>query len=135
MTNQQAALKGMNISLWIAQIILAAFFLTGAIMKFQPVEKMAPIMPWVGQVPAGVVKLLGITDLLGAIGLVLPALLRIKPQLTPIAAIGALALMICAIIFHVSRGEAAVIGANIVAAVVAGFIIWGRFKKAPIAAK
>ncbi|MGN8034450.1 DoxX family protein [Chitinophaga sp. 22321] len=58
-----------------------------------------------------------------------------KPQLTPVAAVGALALMICAIIFHVSRGEAAVIGANIVAAAMAGFIIWGRFKKAPIPSK
>ena len=123
--------KTIHVTLWVAQVILAVFFIMGAVLKFQSVEKTAVMMPWVGQVPSLVVRLLCIIDLLGAAGLILPLLLRIKPQLTAWTAVCIIALMICAIIFHVSRGEAAVIGFNIFCVVVAAFIAWGRFKKAP----
>lgn len=135
MTGPQKSARTIHITLWVAQIVLALFLLTGTVLKFQPIEKISPMMPWAGQVPAMVVRLLGIIDLLGAIGLIVPSLLRIKPSLTPWAAIATIALMVCAIIFHISRGEAAVIGANIIAAFMAGFIAWGRFKKAPITSK
>jgi len=92
-------------------------------------------MPWTGQVPELVVRLLGIIDLLGAIGLILPALLRIKPQLTFWAALGIIALMICAIIFHVSRGEVSVIGINVFSIIIAGFIAWGRFRQVVVTSK
>lgn len=123
-------MKKLNIFLWIAQILLAAFMITGTVLKFMPVEKIAPMMPWTGQVPLLLVRLLGIVDFAGALGLILPVLLRIKPQLTTITAICIIALMICAIIFHVSRGEASVIGGNILAIFIAGFIAWGRAKHA-----
>jgi uncharacterized membrane protein len=121
--------KTMHVTLWVAQVILAAFFIMGAVLKFQSIEKTAAMMPWVGQVPALVVRLLGMIDLLGAAGLILPSLLRIKPQLTPWTAVYIIALMLCAIIFHVSRGEASVIGVNIFCVVVAAFIAWGRFRR------
>ena len=127
--------KTMHITLWVAQILVAFFLLTGAALKFQPIEKIAAMMPWAGQVPATVVRLLGVIDLLGAIGLILPSLLRIKPLLAVWAAIGVIALMVCAIVFHLSRGEASVIGVNIFCALIATFIAWGRLKKAPITAK
>jgi uncharacterized membrane protein len=127
--------KTMHITLWIAQMLVALFLLTGAILKFQPIEKIAAMMPWAGQVPAAVVRLLGVVDLLGAIGLILPSLLRIQPQLAVWAAIGTIALMACATVFHVYRGEASVIGVNIFCAFIATFIAWGRSKIAPIAAK
>jgi hypothetical protein len=135
MANEQQASKAIHISLWIAQILLAVLFLTGAVLKFQPIEKIAAMMPWAGQVPVTVVRLLGIIDLLGAMGLLLPALLHIKPILTPWTAVCALVLMLCAIVFHVSRGEAAVIPTNIIGALIAIFIAWGRFQKAPVSAK
>jgi hypothetical protein len=121
--------KTIHVFLWVAQVILAVFFIMGAVLKFQSIDKTAVMMPWVGQVPSLVVRLLGIIDLLGAAGLILPLLLRIKPQLTAWTAVCIIALMICAIVFHVSRGEAAVIGFNIFCVVVAAFIAWGRFKK------
>lgn len=127
--------KTMHVTLWVAQILVALFLITGAVLKFQPIEKIAAMMPWAGQVPAAVVRLLGVIDLLGAIGLILPSLLRIKPLLAVWAAIGVIALMVCATIFHVSRGEASVTGVNIFCAFIATFIAWGRFKKAPITAK
>ena len=102
---------------------------------FQPTEKLAAMWPWAGQVPVALVKFTGLVDLLGAIGLIVPSLLRIKPKLTPMAAIGIIVLMISASIFHVSRGEASQTGVNIVFAGVAAFIAWGRFSRAPIIEK
>lgn len=127
MTDQQKSLKRMNIILWIAQVILAILFVMGAVMKFMPIEKISTMMPWTGQISPFIVRLLGIIDLLGATGLILPSLLRIKPHLTYWTAIGIILLMICAIIFHVSRGEGSVIGMNVFCIVLAGFVGWGRF--------
>jgi hypothetical protein len=79
-------------------------------------------------VPVALLKFTGIVDLAGGLGLILPALLNIKPKLTPIAALGIIALMIAASVFHIMRGEAPAIVFNIFVAVLAGFIAWGRFK-------
>jgi uncharacterized membrane protein len=135
MQNTAQASKALNISLWTAQATLAAFLVMGAVMKFMPIEKIAPTMPWMGQLPTPTIRLLGLVDLLGAAGLILPALLQIKPQLTVWSAMGVIALMVCACIFHISRGEASVIGFNIFCAALAAFIAWGRFKKAPISSR
>ena len=135
MENHQESSKAIHISLWVAQVVLAALLVMGAVMKFMPIEKIAVMMPWMGQVSPIFLRLLGLVDLLGAIGLIIPALLRIKPQLTPWAALCVMALMISASIFHVSRGEASAIGFNIFSALIAAFIAWGRFKKAPILPK
>ena len=129
MTNSQKISKGMNVALWTTQILLALLMLSGTALKFMPIDKLSAMMPWTGQVPEIVVRLLGVIDLLGAAGLILPQWLNIKPRLTFWAAVGVGALMICAIIFHVSRGEAADIGINIVGLVLAVFIGWGRSKK------
>ncbi|WP_159474915.1 DoxX family protein [Dyadobacter sp. 3J3] len=129
MTEQQKHSKTMNIILWMAQVILAAFFMMGAVMKFMPIEKISSMMPWTGQLAPFIVRLLGLIDLLGAIGLILPSLIKIKPQLTSWAAIGIILMMISAIIFHVSRGEGSVIGMNLFCSVLAGFVAWGRFEK------
>jgi putative oxidoreductase len=72
------------------------------------------------------VKLTGILDLLAGLGLVLPGLFRIQPKLTVYAAYGIIALMIAASIFHISRGEASLIGVNIFFLAVAAFVAWGR---------
>lgn len=135
MANLQKSSKIIHMTLWVAQVTLAALFITGSIMKFQPIETISAMMPWTGQVPAWIVRLLGLIDLLAAVGLILPSLLRMKPQVTTWTALGIIALMFSAIIFHVSRGEASVIGVNIISAIIALFIAWGRLKKAPIAAQ
>ncbi|PSL23044.1 DoxX family protein [Chitinophaga ginsengisoli] len=130
MTNQQQSSKALNISLWIAQVFVAAIFIWAATSKlFQPIEKIAAMWPWTGEVPSLMVRLLGVVDLLGGLGLILPSLLRIKPRLTAYTAIAIIALMVCASIFHIARGEAAVIGFNIFMAAIAAFIAWGRLKQ------
>lgn len=122
--------KWWNVALWIVQVLLAVVFVQSGVMKiFNPAD--LP-WPWIKENP-DLARATGILDLLGGIGLVLPALLRIQPKLLVYAAYGILALMISAGIFHISRGEASQIGFNIIVALIAIFITWGRQKKAPIA--
>ena len=126
----------LHIILWVVQILLAACLIWAAFTKwFSPPEKLAAMWPWTAQISPTLVKLTGLVDLLCGLGLVLPALFRIRPQLTPVAALGVVLLMICASVFHVSRGEASLIGFNIVIAALAAFVAWGRMMKARISAK
>lgn len=129
------SLKAMNISLWAAQGILALLFIWAAYTKlFQPLEEAAKMLPWAKDNP-GLVKLTGIVELLAVLGLILPSALRIQPKLTVYAAYGIIALMISASIFHISRGEASLIGMNIFILLIAAFVAWGRTKKVPVLPK
>jgi len=128
--------KVLHIALWIAQGLLAAMFIMAGLMKSsQPLEVLAESLPWVTSTPIGLVKFIGISELLGGIGLLLPSITRIKPNLTVTAALGLALVMILAAAFHVSRGEFSAIGMNVVLIAIALFIAWGRSKKEPIAAK
>ena len=136
MKTQQKQSKAWNITLWILQFLLAAMFLMAGFMKLsQPIDELSKSLPWAAQVPEGLVRFIGGAEVLGALGLILPALLRIKPILTPIAALGIATVMLFAIFFHGSRGENSAIGMNVVLIIIAALIAWGRFKKAPIAPK
>lgn len=133
MRNQKTAKKIIHILLWIAQGILACMFLyAGYVKNFQSVEQMSEMMTWAPEVPLFFIRLLGIFELLGAIGLIFPSLLRIKPKLTIWAATACTFLMLFAIIFHLSRGEVSEIGLNIGLGLIGIFIIWGRLTKVPI---
>jgi uncharacterized membrane protein len=85
--------------------------------------------------PEAMVRFIGISEILGGLGLLLPSALRIMPRLTPVAAGGLALVMVLATAFHVSRGEASVIPMNLVLMALAFFIVWGRSKKAPIHAQ
>lgn len=118
-----------NVALWIIQILLAVTLGWAGSMKLLQPEKAAAMWPWVGQVSPTFLHITAAADILGALGLVLPTLLRIRPWLAPLAALGIVVLMVCALAFHVSRGEANVIGFNILVAALAGVVVWGRWKK------
>ncbi len=133
MTKQKISSKTLNISLWIAQAILAVMFImAGAMKSMQPIEELAKSLPWVNEVSVGLVRFIGVSELLGGIGLVLPALLRIKPILTPLAALGLAVVMVFAFVYHIAKGEYNVLGMNVILAAIALFIAWGRYKKAPV---
>ena len=124
--------KALNISLWVAQILLAGMFIMAGAMKiFTPIEELGANAPWVKEMP-NLVRFIGVSELLGGLGLILPSLLRIKPILTPIAAIGIVFIMILAALYHAKMGEFESIGFTVVIALLAAFVAWGRFKKAPI---
>ncbi|MBL0740576.1 DoxX family protein [Chryseolinea lacunae] len=136
MTHQQKPSRIIHIGLWVVQVLLAINLVWAAMVKlFQPIEQLSAMWPWTGQVSVALVKFTGLVDLMGAVGLILPALLRVKPTLIPITALFMIVLMVCASIFHIARGEASLIGVNVVVAVLAAFVAWGRFMKAPIVPK
>src|SRR5262245_28365969 len=123
----------MNTSLWIAQVLLVLFFgAAGVVHGLLPVEEVAKSAPWADDVPVALLRFIGISELAGAIGVLVPALTRIKPFLTPLAALGCLTLMILAAVFHLSRGETGMVPLNLSVALVAAFVWWGRSRKVPI---
>ncbi len=97
----------METALWIAQVLLAAIFLvTGTTKLTQPRLKMAAgPMRWAADVTDRQFRTIGLLEVLGAIGLILPAALGIAPLLTPLAAVGLVLTMIGAIHVHVRHGE------------------------------
>ena len=120
--------KIVNIARWIAQIFVASMLFFAFYAKLlQPVEETAKTMPWVAEQSA-LATIAGIADLLGALGLILPAALRIQPKLTNLAAYGGVVLMVAGIVFHLMRGEVEVIGLNIILIALLAFIVWGRTK-------
>jgi len=128
--------KALNISLWVAQVLIALMFLmTGTMKTTQPIEELSKSMSWVNDFSSGMVRFIGASELLGGIGLLLPSLLRIRPFLTPLAALGLFMVMVFAFIYHVNKGEYELLPINSILGTIALFIVWGRYKKVPIQPK
>lgn len=120
----------MNIALWVAQILLAlAFAMFGFSKVAQPLDTLAATLPWVLEVPTMLVRFIGVAEIAGALGLVLPRLTKIQPRLTAWAAVGLTAIMVLAAIFHATRGEFGNIAFNAILAAIAIFVAWGRWSK------
>ena len=118
----------MNIALWIVQALLAVAFLGAGAMKLtQPKEKLVTSLAWAESFSPTSIKLIGAAEVLGALGLVLPALTGIAPVLTPLAAVGLAVVMVGAIVTHGRRGERPMIAFNVVLLALAAFVAWGRF--------
>jgi len=128
--------KAMNIGLWAAQGVLGAVFLLSSSMKLMmPVEQLQAQMGWVGGTLGPLVRFIGAVELVGALGVILPAATRIKPWLTPLAALGFFVLMILASLTHVARGELGMLPVTFVIGGLAAFVAWGRSRKSPIKAR
>lgn len=119
----------MNIALWIVAGLLAAAFLAAGLMKMtSPKAKLEPNMPWVGDFTDGQVKLIGLTEVLAAVGLILPAALDIVPILVPLAAVGLVITMVLAAVVHMRRNDPAqALVVNAVLGALALFVAIGRF--------
>lgn len=118
----------MNIALWIVQIALAGMFGMAGVMKsIQPREKLAEKLPWVQDVSTGTLRLIGVSELAAAFGLVLPAVTGIAPILTPLAATGLVIVMLLAALTHARRKEPGAIAFNLVLLLLAALVAWGRF--------
>jgi uncharacterized membrane protein len=123
----------MGIALWVVQGLLAVAFLVAGAMKLsQPKEKLAKNMAWVEDFSQGTVRIIGTLEVLGAIGVVLPALTGILPWLTPLAALGLVLAMIGAILTHLRRSEYSAIAPPVVLLVLAAFVAYGRFFILPV---
>jgi putative oxidoreductase len=122
-----------RVSLWAVQLLLAALFGEDGFLKAtQPIGTLAETFTWPAQLSEGLVRFIGGGELAAALGLVLPAATRVLPYLTPLAAVFLALLMWAAFVFHVMRGEWEVLLANVALGLLAAFVAWGRFAKAPV---
>ena len=135
-TTAPAMSTGLRGSLWFAQVIVSAVFcLAGYVKLATPIPELSMMMPWVGDAAPGFVRFVGLVDLAGGIGILLPALTGIQPGLTVLAAIGCVLLQVCAFGLHAWRGEFSVLPLNLMLLSLSAFVAWGRARKAPITSR
>jgi uncharacterized membrane protein YphA (DoxX/SURF4 family) len=118
----------MNIALWIIQALLAALFLFAGGMKLiMPIEEMTKQIP----MPGRFLRFIAVCEVLGAIGLILPSLLRIWPALTPLAAAGLVIIMIGATVTTLMTGDIATALMPLATGILAAFVAYGRWRLTP----
>jgi uncharacterized membrane protein YphA (DoxX/SURF4 family) len=129
----RTASRGLNIALWIVQVLLAAlFFWHGQFSVFPPADMVAMINENIGE---GLRVFIGVAEILAAIGLILPGLTRILPSLTALAAAGLMIVMSSASVFHLVRGETSSAISAFVILVLVTVVAYTRWKVAPITAR
>ena len=120
----------MNLALWIVQGLLAAIFLVAGGMKLiMPIEEMMKQMPI--PLPRWFLLFTGVVEVVGAIGVILPWLLRIRPGLTPLAAAGLVIVMIGATAYTLAAGQVASAVIPLVVGILAAFVAYGRWRLTP----
>ena len=120
----------MNIALWIIQVLLAGMSsMSGSMKAFTPDKvRTNPQMTWAHDKQDGYIRFVGVAELLGAVGLIIPALTGILPWLTPLAAVGLALIQVLAIFtVHLPKKEYQVVPVNIVLLVLAIVAAYGRF--------
>ena len=122
----------MNVLLWIIQVLLALLFLFAGGMKLVvPIEEMTRQMA----MPGLFLRFLGVVEVLGGLGLILPGLLRIKPWLSPLAAAGLVIVMIGATVISLRIGPVGPALFPLVTGLLAAFVAYGRWRLAPLPAR
>ncbi len=124
----------LGIALWGAQILLAAgYAMAGAMKLFSPLAELAAEMAYVADAPEWFVRGVGVAELAGAVGIILPAATRIMAWLTPLAAACFSLVQVVAIGIHAVYGETAqFLPFNLLLLSLSLFVLWGRWKKQPI---
>lgn len=118
----------MNVFLWVLQGVLALAFAGAGLMKAtQPKEKLDQRLRYTQDMSTGTVRFIGTVEVLGAVGVVLPAAAGIAPVLTPLAATGLGVIMVLAFGFHARRREPQAFPINLALLVLAAVVAWGRF--------
>jgi len=121
----------MNIFLWILQVLVGLAFIAAGYNHGFNIEKARTQMVWMKDVPNGLLVFIGISEILGGIGLILPAVTGIMPALTAWAGTGLATVMTLAILFHATRKEYQAIVVNLVLFALAAFVAYGRFVLVP----
>jgi DoxX-like family len=110
---------------WIVAALLAVFYLyAGGIKVVRSKDRLRPMMGWIDAVPLPLTRAIGVLEVLGALGLVLPPLTGVAPGLALAAAVGLVLVQLGGIALHLSRGEARLIGLNVVLLVLALAAVW-----------
>lgn len=123
----------MNVALWIIQVLLALLFLfAGGTKLILPIETLTSMgSPNQIHLPGLFIRFIGVCEVLGAIGLILPGLLRTRPGLTPLAAVGLVIIMIGATVLTFVADGFAMSLTPLVVGLLAAFVAYGRWQLAP----
>lgn len=125
--------KAPNLTLWVVQVLLAFFFvMVGYSHALAPFDQVAPQATWMNDVHSWFSRLIGVAEIAGGLGLIVPSVLRLAPWLTPAAALGLATIMLLAIPLHILKGEASGTWLHALIAALALLVAWGRWRKAPI---
>jgi uncharacterized membrane protein len=116
---------------WVLSIVLAAVFLITGVNRVFRYEKSRELFPWVKDVPRALVQFIGIAEILGALGLILPALTGLYSWLTPVAALALALLMLMAAVFNVVRHERAEAALNVLLLLMLAFVAYARWPLMP----
>ena len=124
----------MNIILWIIQVLLALLFLFSGGMKLVIPPDVLQSMGSPNQVvlPGLLIRFIGVCEVLGGLGLILPGLLRIRPGLTPLAAVGLVIIMIGAVVLTLIGDGVGAAVVPLVTLVLVAFVAYGRWQLAPV---
>jgi uncharacterized membrane protein YphA (DoxX/SURF4 family) len=122
----------MNTLIWILQALLATVFLmTGSMKLIQKkedvLERVGEQVGWVNDFSQQQLYLIGVLEILGALGLVLPGMSGILPFLVPLAGVGLAILMVGAVVTHRRRGETGLLIVTLILALMSVFVAYGRF--------
>lgn len=121
-----------NILLWVLQWLFGVYFVIVGVMHFIVPDGLPGPMEWMYDLDDTIHIIVGIAEILGGLGLILPSVTRIQPQLTVWAAGGLVLVMAGAVIYHAGRGEGASLGQNILIGALLAFVAYGRWKLYPI---
>jgi putative oxidoreductase len=122
-TTVPVAGERIGVTVWIAQVFLFfAFGILGTMKLAMDMEELARVMVWPGAVPSWLVRLIGVAELAGALGVLVPALTRIAPWLTRWAAFGLSALMGCALGYHLMLFQGLMLVPSLVLLVIAAYV-------------
>jgi uncharacterized membrane protein len=121
-----------NVVLWVLQWVFGIYFVAIGVMHFVVPDGLPEMMEWMYELNDTMHVIIGIAEILGGLGLILPSVTRIRPELTVYAAAGLVLVMAGAVVYHAARGEGASIVNNVAIGGLVAFIGYGRWKLHPI---
>jgi uncharacterized membrane protein YphA (DoxX/SURF4 family) len=116
---------------WVFSIVLATVFIITGVVKVFRYEKSRDLLTWVKDVPRVLAQAIGVAEILGGLGLILPAITGIYPWLTPVAALALAVLMLFAAVLHIRRGEKAEAYLDMLLLIILAFVAYVRWPLMP----
>jgi uncharacterized membrane protein YphA (DoxX/SURF4 family) len=124
--------QDMNVALWVLQVLLGLYFILTGVTHFIVPDGLPGPLSWMHDVDSQQHIVAGTAEILGGLGLILPGLIRVATWLTPLAALGLIAIMLLAIVFHLGRDEIPSIVMNVVLGALLAFVAYGRWRVSPL---
>jgi uncharacterized membrane protein len=116
---------------WVFSFVLAAVFFITGVFKVFLYDKSRDLLPWVKDVPRALTQAIGVAEILGALGLILPVITGVYAWLTPIAAVALALLMLSAAVFHLLRRETTEAGVNVLLLIMLVIVAYVRWPLMP----